>query len=419
MKVSRVKCNIRLLMESLKRDAESRTVEIPWWIRFTRWRQQSLKEGRASESQLLELNRQSLQQVDVPVGDGKQEFIHTVLGGTSNQPPLVMAPGYAAGLGFYWRNVDGLSPHFQLLAFDWLGTGLSGRPAFVAQGRQASEDFFVESLNNWRIKMGLDKFLLMGHSLGGYLSACYALKYPQHVSHLLLVCPAGVPEAPENWQSNIMQNATNTRKTLFKTFVWAWEKGVTPGSVIRTLGPLGPRLIDGYVSNRFRQHGQPLNDNEYNIFKRYFYQIIAAPGSGEYALRHLLAPGAWAHAPLEHRLHELTVPVTFIYGEEDWMQPKHAVKLCERLKEERSPKVESDLKVEIIPNAGHFVFLEQPQLFDRAVLDACASHLGEAEHQKASSGIPGAVEMSRSDDSSEWSFKADVDQASSEYAPAS
>ena len=76
-------------------------------------------------------------------------------------------------------NLDGLSPHFRLLALDWLGTGLSGRPPYRAEGRQASEDFFVESLDKWRAKMGLDKFILMGHSLGGYLSACYALKHPE------------------------------------------------------------------------------------------------------------------------------------------------------------------------------------------------------------------------------------------------
>ncbi len=94
------------------------------------------------------------------------------------------------------RNLEGLAPYFRLLAFDWLGTGMSGRPPFKADGREAAEAFFVESLNLWRAKMGLEKFILMGHSLGGYLSACYALKYPQHVSHLILVCPAGVPEAP-------------------------------------------------------------------------------------------------------------------------------------------------------------------------------------------------------------------------------
>ena len=63
---------------------------------------------------------------------------------------------------------------------------------------------------------------------------------------------------------------------------------MTPGSVIRTLGPLGPGLINKYVGGRFSRHGKPLDDQERDAFKHYFYQIISAPGSGEHALRHLL-----------------------------------------------------------------------------------------------------------------------------------
>lgn len=34
--------------------------------------------------------------------------------------------------------------------------------------------------------------LQVGHSMGGLISARYALKYPDHVEHLILVCPAGI-----------------------------------------------------------------------------------------------------------------------------------------------------------------------------------------------------------------------------------
>ena len=52
------------------------------------------------------------------------------------------------------------------------------------------------SLAAWRKEAGVDKFILVGHSLGGYLAARYALKHPEHVSHLVLVCPAGVVRTP-------------------------------------------------------------------------------------------------------------------------------------------------------------------------------------------------------------------------------
>lgn len=48
-----------------------------------------------------------------------------------------------------------------------------------------------------------------------------------------------------------------------------------------------------------------LSDVEVAAFEDYFYHIMAARGSGEHALRHLLAPFARAKHPLEGRLHDL------------------------------------------------------------------------------------------------------------------
>jgi cardiolipin-specific phospholipase len=60
-----------------------------------------------------------------------------------------------------------------------------------------AEAFLLDSLEEWRDKMGINKMTLVGHSLGAYLVTAYALKYPQHVSRLVLLSPAGVNAGPD------------------------------------------------------------------------------------------------------------------------------------------------------------------------------------------------------------------------------
>jgi len=77
--------------------------------------------------------RSSLDIQDVSVGEDKQQFMHTISAGDQASPPMVVLPGYGAGSGFYFRNIDGLAKHFRLHCVDLLGTGMSGAIPFGIQ----------------------------------------------------------------------------------------------------------------------------------------------------------------------------------------------------------------------------------------------------------------------------------------------
>ncbi|MBE3042135.1 alpha/beta hydrolase, partial [Candidatus Bathyarchaeota archaeon] len=45
-----------------------------------------------------------------------------------------------------------------------------------------AEAWFIDALEEWRVERKIEKFTLLGHSLGGYLAVSYALKYPGHIN---------------------------------------------------------------------------------------------------------------------------------------------------------------------------------------------------------------------------------------------
>jgi len=49
--------------------------------------------------------------------------------------------------------------------------GLSSRPVFDFIKLNEVIEFFVEAFEAWRSKINLNKFILCGHSFGGYISA--------------------------------------------------------------------------------------------------------------------------------------------------------------------------------------------------------------------------------------------------------
>ncbi|KAJ3183660.1 hypothetical protein HDU85_002089 [Gaertneriomyces sp. JEL0708] len=283
---------------------------------------------------------------------------------------LVMCHGYGAGLGFFYRNYAGLSQSlshdYRIYALDWLGMANSSRPSFPRIPRNASdkdivdtaEEFFVSSLEKWREKMRIEKMTLMGHSLGGYLATAYTEKHPERVSKLILVSPAGVSEPPPEALS---LQQTRQLPLLYRFFRHLWTQNITPMSLVRVTGPYGPTLVSKYTARRFA-HLPTLDSTDLHS---YIYHISAQRGSGEYALSHLLLPGAWARIPLPSRLRKLTVPTSFVYGDSDWMDYRAAVKV---VKEEGGMRPEAAPRIVRVKSAGHHLYLDNPEGFNDALV---------------------------------------------------
>lgn len=384
---------------------QEEALKASWWQKL-RWRPTSHAEALVDERNLIKLADCPLESKDIAFGTGRHEYLHTIVGGQTNEssPRLVYIPGYGAGSGFLFRAYQGLTAGFRTFAVDPLGTGLSGRPRFTAKTTAEAESFFIQSLEKWRAAAGIDKMILLGHSMGGYISAAYALQYPERVQHLIMVCPAGVGRRPEDWTlPEQLQNPWSFRGQLYRMAVAAWNGGITPGSMIRAAGPLGRRIVEGYTRNRFKRQGHHLTEEEVAAFEKYMYHVVAAPGSGEFALNKILEPFAYPRAPLEDRMHELKVPVTFIYGSHDWMDPKAAARVCASLENEATRVEKSsaprgggrgvgteninssqkrknvlaaqDRKVLFTPNAGHYPFMDQPGAFLENIIEACEEYL--------------------------------------------
>ncbi|KAL5508472.1 hypothetical protein ACEPAH_6091 [Sanghuangporus vaninii] len=354
---------------------------------------------------------------------------HTSPSPSPKAPPAVFLHGFGAGHGFYFRNYPALATWVAhtgspVYSHDWLGMGRSARVPFVVRAKRTdvslrvkqAEDFFLDALEEWRAKEGLERMTLVGHSLGGYLATAYAERHPERVAKLILLSPVGVlgdrdasqasreisddqasvMTAPVNsdteggetgkktegrrrfsrWrrsqplepasdeqvkaahdeQRRKKQNETLTRRF----FTYLWEDGWSPFQIVRGLTVFGPMVVGKYSSRRF----SGLTEEEIRNLHDYILNITLAKGSGEYCISHILAPFAMARKPLVDRVHALKMPIRFVYGEHDWMDPLGGLQSIERLRAAGN----YDAKMYVAERAGHHVYLDNPDYVNELLL---------------------------------------------------
>lgn len=99
---------------------------------------------------------------------------------------ILFIHGLASYIPAWKNNVSALQTDYRCIAIDLPGYGKSSKGNY-----KVSMDFFAEVIHDFCVKLNIKNVVLAGHSMGGQIAISTALKYPDLVSKLILVAPAG------------------------------------------------------------------------------------------------------------------------------------------------------------------------------------------------------------------------------------
>ncbi|HEY0384293.1 MAG TPA: alpha/beta hydrolase [Candidatus Elarobacter sp.] len=114
--------------------------------------------------------------------------------GAAGAPIVLLLHGLGHWTDAAWgRLVPQLDPALRYVAFDLPGFGASDKP-------DAAFDlaYFRRVLDDVVAALELERFALVGHSLGGFIAADYAGAHPARVTHLALIAPAAFARTPRH-----------------------------------------------------------------------------------------------------------------------------------------------------------------------------------------------------------------------------
>ena len=240
-------------------------------------------------------------------------------------PPLLLISGVGFG-GWVWhQQVPAFSERFQMITFDNRGVGRSDKP-----DEPYSIELFVADALGLLEALQIERTHLLGVSLGGMIALQLALDHPRRVDHLLLCSTTfGGPQTVLP-QPEVLQFMAQPGGRAEERFQKGFQLSCGPGFVEAHPDELA------FLRQQMSENRQP-----------------------DYAYRHqIMAPLGFN---VEARLTEIRQPTLVLAGEADQVIPsENARRLAQKL---------PDAQLKVLPGAGHLCFIEEPEAFNRAVLD--------------------------------------------------
>jgi abhydrolase domain-containing protein 5 len=304
----------------------------------------------------LERNKDyTIRDVEFPLVGNQRGHIHTIEAGHQNKEVLVLIHGYGSGAAFYYKMIANLKDIFHIYAIDMFGFGSSSRPPLPSFDFSEVVQFFVDGLEGWRQVLNLQNFVLMGHSLGGYISSHWVRIKNPPLKMLYLLSPAGFTNRTD---AEIKELSSFLQKPL----LWAYDYLLHD----KKKNPLGwiPFAKEFFIKQKFSGSRIAMPDDEATNAAKYLASHIEKSECGERSVGVLLRYARYSQYPICQILEEILntrgfdYPIVVLYGETDWMDFHHASQM----------NIEMGLMIHVgvVDKCDHQIILQNPDgLADR------------------------------------------------------
>jgi len=245
--------------------------------------------------------------------------------------PVVLAYGIGGNAGMWQPNVDALAARHRLILWEPRGHARSESPEDPAR---VTFGHWVLDLHDLLDHLKLDQAVVGGLSLGGGIATRFTLKHPDRVMALVVVDSSSAAGRPLS-VDNLIMRARSIKVTL--------EGGMDAMAAFAIAS-------NPNVAGRLR-----MNPAARQEVLDYYRQLT--PIGYANALRALIQMDY-----ITDRLSEIQVPTLLVCGDEDLsLEPM-------RMMEQQV----KDARFVLLSPAGHFGNRDQPEAFNRAVLDFLA-----------------------------------------------
>jgi proline iminopeptidase len=263
----------------------------------------------------------------------------------AGDPIVVVHGGPVLDHGYLLPHLEPLAEDYELVFYD---QRLSGRSSPAVGEDELSIGAFVEDIEALRSKLDLGKIHLMAHSWGGHLALRYALDHGEHLASLVLL--DSMAASTELWreEEKLLGESVSAEIAAERNAILESEalKAREPGAI--------EKLMKVSFSSQFHDPAKAA------ALEFYIPEDYAARSQRFAAL----APELEAY-DLHEPLAALTVPTLVLYGE---AEPGAA--LGGKAIADAIPGAE----LVLIPEAGHFPFVEQPYAFASEVRSFLGRH---------------------------------------------